>query len=307
MASEDAPVAVTNPLAAAEEISWRLPDQNARSNRRVRVIGPPTFSIATIFAGIRTLVQYSDLFYTLSVFRLKVRYKQSVLGWLWAALQPLALMGIYTFVFAHVTKVNTDGVAYPAFVFCGLLPWIFFSGSVANAVHGMVAYPTLLTKMYFPREIIPLSYLAAGVVDFLIASVILAGLLVHYRVAPGWNLLYIVPILAILGGFAASVAIFFAAVHVRFRDIGLALPFVLQIWMFATPVVYSLQAVPVRLRALYVLDPVASAIEMFRRVVLYGSAPDHYALAQAAGITSVALLFAYAFFKASESTMADLV
>lgn len=309
MPTGDPSSAVTNPIAEPDVVAWPLPHEAplSRPVRRLRVIGPPAFSIDTVFAGIRTLIQYSDLFYTLSFFRLKVRYKQSVLGWLWAALQPLALMAIYTFVFAHVTKVNTDGVAYPAFVFCGLLPWIFFSGSVANAVHGMVAYPTLLTKMYFPREIIPLSYLAAGVVDFLIASVILMGLLTHYRTAPTWNLLYVIPILAILGGFAASVAIFFAAVHVRFRDIGLALPFVLQIWMFATPVVYSLQAVPVGLRSLYVLDPVATAIEMFRRVVLYGRAPDVHALGLSAGLTLVALLLAYGFFKASEATMADLI
>jgi lipopolysaccharide transport system permease protein len=254
-----------------------------------------------------TLVQYTDLLYTLSLFRLSVRYKQSVLGWFWAALQPVALMGIYTFVFAHVTKVNTNGIPYPAFVFCGLLPWIFFSGSIANAVHGMVAYPTLLTKMYFPREIIPLSYLVAGVVDFLIASVILVGLLAHYRVAPTWNLFYAIPILVVLGAFAASVALFFAAVHVRFRDIGLALPFLLQIWMFATPVVYSLQAVPQRIRGLYVLDPVARAIDMFRAVVLYGRAPDLAALGLTAALTAAILLLAYAYFKSSESEMADLV
>ena len=307
MASETDPAAVTSSLSQPDEISWQSPGQVEPTDRRVRVIGPPTFSLGTVFAGWRTLLQYSDLLYTLSLFRLKVRYKQSVLGWLWAALQPVALMAIYTFIFAHVTRVNTDGVAYPAFVFCGLLPWIFFSGSIASAVHGMVAYPTLLTKMYFPREIIPLSYLAAGLVDFLIAAVILAGMLAHYRVVPTWNLLYVIPILAVLAAFAASVALFFGAVHVRFRDIGLAMPFVLQIWMFATPVVYSLQAVPPRLRILYVLDPAATAIHMFREVVLHGRAPDLYTLGTTAALTMAGLLVAYAYFKASESAMADVV
>lgn len=253
------------------------------------------------------LLQYSDLFYALSVFRLKVRYKQSILGWVWAALQPLALMGIYTFVFAHVTKVNTGGAPYPAFVLCGLLPWIFFSSSILNAVQGIVAYPSLLTKMYFPREIIPLSYLAAGATDFLIASTILAPLLVHYHVAPTWNLLYSVPILVILGGFAAAFALFFSALHVRFRDVGLALPFVLQVWMFATPVVYSVQSVPVRFRSLYLLDPVAGAIDSFREAVVYGQAPDVYRLSVAFCITTVSLTVAYAFFKWSEAAMADVV
>jgi len=307
MAPENVPAVVTNSLSQADAIAWAPDARTSELPRRIRVIGRPTFSIATIFAGACNLLQYSDLFYTLSLFRLKVRYKQSILGWLWAALQPLALMGIYTFVFAHVTKVNTGGAAYPAFVFCGLLPWIFFSGSIANAVHGMVAYPTLLTKMYFPREIIPLSYLAAGVVDFLIASVILMGIIASYRITPTWNLLYALPILVVLGAFAAAVALFFAAVHVRFRDVGLALPFLLQIWMFATPVVYSLQSVPVRLRGLYVLDPVASAIDMFRSAVLFGRAPNLFALGLTCGSTIVALLLAYAYFKASEAVMADLI
>lgn len=307
MTSDNAPLAVTGSVPQAEAMVWDQTAQRESRARRVKVIGPPAFSLGTIVAGVRTLLQYKDLLYTLSLFRLKVRYKQSLLGWLWAALQPVALMGIYTFIFAHVTTVNTGGVAYPAFVFCGLLPWIFFSTSIASAVHGMVAYPTLLTKMYFPREIIPLSYLAAGITDFLIASVILAGILAHYRVVPTWNLLYILPILLVLAGFAAAVAIFFAAVHVRFRDVGLALPFLLQVWMFATPVVYSLQAVPMSWRRFYLLDPVASAIDMFRGVVIYGRAPDTFNLAVSAGITFAALTFAYGYFKASEAAMADLV
>ena len=302
-------MAVTGAVSQTDESSWRSANasQSAQAHRRVRLMGPPRFSVGMVFAGARTLFQYGDLLYTLSAFRLKVRYKQSMLGWLWAALQPVALMGIYTFVFAHVTKVNTNGVAYPAFVFCGLLPWIFFSGSIASAVHGMVAYPTLLTKMYFPREIIPLSYLAAGFIDFLIASIILAGMLAHYRVAPTWNLLYVIPILVVLAAFAASVALFFGAVHVRFRDIGLAMPFLLQIWMLATPVVYSLQAVPPRIRFVYVLDPAASAIHMFREAVLHGRAPDLSALGLTAGLTIAVLVLAYAYFKASEAAMADLV
>src|SRR5579859_2910264 len=195
---EDSSMAVTSAAAEAVGVVWDQAAPLEKSKpRRVRVIGPAAFSFGTVFAGLRSLIQYSDLLYVLSVFRLSVRYKQSVLGWAWAALQPLALMGIYTFVFAHVTKVNTGGAPYSIFVFSGLLPWIFFSSSITNAVHGIVAYPGLLTKMYFPREIIPLSYLAVGATDFIIASIILAGMLGHYLVAPSWNLLYVIPILSI--------------------------------------------------------------------------------------------------------------
>jgi lipopolysaccharide transport system permease protein len=308
MTSEDAPIAMHEVVPeAADVLSNDAAEREESSSRRIRIIGPPAFSAGAVFSGLRALIQYSDLLYVLSVFRLNIRYKQSILGWAWAALQPLALMAIYTFVFAHVTKVNTDGTPYSVFVFAGLLPWIFFSSSITNAVHGMVAYPSLLTKMYFPREIIPLSYLAAGVADFLISSVILAGMLAHYRITPTWNLFYGIPILVILGAFAAAIALFFAAVHVRFRDVGLALPFVLQVWMFATPVVYSLQAVPARFRRLYLFDPVAVAIDSFRGAVLYGRAPDARMLAVAAGEMIVGLALAYAYFKSSEATMADVI
>lgn len=300
-------------ITAAAELSKTAailsnPSESERlSKSGIRVIGPTSFSVRAVLSGVRTLGRYSDLFYVLSKFRLNVRYKQSVLGWAWAVLQPLVLMGIYTFVFAHITKVNTAGTPYSIFVLCGLLPWIFFSSSVSNAVQGMVAYPGLLTKMYFPREIIPLSYLAAGVADFLIASVILAGMLAHYRVAPTWNLLYAIAILVTLGAFAAGIALFFSAVHVRFRDVGLALPFVLQVWMFATPVVYSAEAVPVRLRLLYTLDPAAVAINGFREAVIYGRAPDLVGLALAAGSALVTLILGYAYFKVSEGAMADVI
>ena len=275
--------------------------------RPVRVIRPPAFSIGTIFSGVQTLVKYADLLWILSLFRLKVRYKQSALGWVWAALQPLALMTIYTLIFTRVTSISTSGIPYPLFVLCALLPWLFFSSSISNAVHGLVLYPNLLTKMYFPREIIPLSYLTAGLADFFIGCVILAGFMAHYRVSPTWNLLYAIPILMVLAGFAAAIALFFSAIHVRFRDIGLALPLVLQVWMFTIPVVYSLQSVPVRFRKFYLLDPIAGLIENFRTVLLQGRRPDTSSLALSAIIAFACLAIAYAYFKSSEATMADII
>ena len=275
--------------------------------RPVRVIRPPAFSLGTIFSGVQTLVKYADLLWILSLFRLNVRYKQSALGWVWAALQPLALMTIYTLVFTRVTTISTGGIPYPLFVLCALLPWLFFSSSISNAVHGLVLYPNLLTKMYFPREIIPLSYLTAGVADFFIGCVILAGFMAHYRVSPTWNLLYAIPILMVLAGFAAAIALFFSAIHVRFRDIGLALPLVLQVWMFTIPVVYSLQSVPVRFRTLYLLDPIAGLIENFRTVLLQGRRPDTSSLALSAIVAFACLAIAYAYFKSSEATMADII
>jgi lipopolysaccharide transport system permease protein len=286
----------------------RLPAAKLRDHDRpIRVIRPPAFSIATIFNGLRNLARFSDLLWVLSRFRLKVRYKQSILGWLWAIFQPLALMIIYTIVFTRVTTVATGGIPYPLFVLCALLPWIFFSSSISSAVHGLVLYPNLLTKMYFPREIIPLSYLAAGFADFLIGCLILAAFMVHYRVPPTWNLLYAIPIVIVLAAFAAAVALLLSAIHVRFRDIGLALPLMLQVWMFTIPVVYSLQSVPVRFRKLYLLDPIAGLIENFRTVLLRRGRPDGTGLALSAAIAFACLVIAYAYFKSSESTMADVI
>lgn len=314
---EDAPISVLGggspeearrKEGAREKAEHRTQEDRPRSAaRRIKVIRPPAFSFGTIFAGLRTLIHYSDLLYTLSLFRLNVRYKQSVLGWAWAAVQPCALMGIYTFIFAHVTKVQTGGAPYPVFVFTALLPWILFSSSITNSVQGLVAFPGLLTKMYFPREIIPLSYLAAGLVDFLIASVILGGLMIHYRVVVTWNVLYAIPIMFALCGFAAAMGLLFSAIHVRFRDVGLAMPFVLQIWMFATPVVYSLSSVPARFRTLYLLDPPAGLIENFRRAVIFGQAPDAFALIVSCGLTLASLAAAYGYFKTAEAAMADII
>ena len=306
------------PTISASEAEDGLPDvsthypretlNNVRAAARsIKVIHPPSFSISTIFTGLRTLAQYSDLLYTLSLFRLNVRYKQSVLGWTWAALQPLALMGIYTIIFTRVTKVATGGVPYPVFVFSALLPWIFFSSTISNAVNGLVLYPNLLTKMYFPREIIPLSYVLAAFTDFCIASVLLTGVMAYYKVPLTWNLLYAIPIVVILGGVAAAVALFLSAIQVRFRDMGLAMPFLLQIWMFTVPVVYSLESVPARFRTLYLLDPVAGLIENFRQVVVHGTAPGLRSLAFCGALTLVVLAVSYAFFKSSEATMADVI
>ena len=307
MTAENVRILVATGEPEARPVSERLDEAGKAGHRRLTVIGPPAFSVQAVRAGLCALGQYSDLLRALSLFRLRIRYKQSILGWAWAALQPLALMGIYTFVFAHVTKVDTGGMPYPAFVFCGLLPWIFFSSSISNAVQGIVAYPSLLTKMYFPREIIPLSYLAAGAADFLIASVILTAILAHYRIAPSWNLLYSIPILFIIAGFAAAIALLCSAIQVRIRDVGLALPFVMQVWMFATPVVYSSQAVPARFRTLYLLNPIAGAIDSFRGVILWGRAPDFFILIAAFLVAMVGLSLAYAYFKWSEAVMADVV
>jgi len=279
----------------------------AAAPRSLTIIRPPSFSFATINSGIKTLVSYRDLLYTLTLFRLTVRYKQSILGWIWAALQPLAMMMVYTLVFSQVAKVKSEGVPYPLFVFSALLPWVFFSGAVSNAINGLVGHANLLTKLYFPREIIPLSYVFAALVDFVIACFILTGLMVYYHFSFSWKALYALPLVIILIAFASAVALFLSSIQVRFRDIAAGLPVALQIGVFLTPVAYSLDSIPSRFQRLYLLNPVASLIENFRRVVTHRSLPDIPMLITSGTITFCCLALAYGYFKATESTMSDVV
>ncbi len=296
----DTPAAFTLPQAAAVQ-------HQPLADRPLKVIRPPSLSIATVLAGLSTLLRQHDLLYTVTLFRINIRYKQSLLGWFWAVLQPLALMAIYTLIFSRVAKVSSEGVPYPLFVFSALLPWIFFSSAITNAVNGLVSYPALLTKMYFPREIIPLSYVMAALVDLVISLSILAALMAYYRTPLSWNALYAVPVLAALCAFTTAVALVLSSIQVRFRDIGVALPLLLQVWMFSTPIVYSVAAVPARYRSLFLLNPVATFIASFRQVVVHGVGPDKVTLAVASLVALVCLAAAYGYFKTAESNMADSV
>lgn len=239
--------------------------------------------------------------------RLKIRYKQSVLGWAWALLQPLSLMLIYTVIFSVVTRIPTGKVPYVLFVLSALVPWLYFSTIVTNAATSLVSHSQLITKVFFPREILPLTYVIAGFIDFLVAGLLLAGMLLYYQVPINRNTLYIFPSLAIITVLGTSLALFLSALQVRVRDIGLAMPLVMQLWMFATPVVYPLSAVPDRFRTWYIFNPLVGAIETFRRVLVENQAPDFPSLQ--VGIWASVIIFplSYAFFKRREASMADVV
>jgi len=275
--------------------------------RPIKIIRPVSFSPVDLFRELRGLWQYRDLFYTLTVHRIKVRYKQSVLGLAWAILQPLSLMLIYTVIFSVIAKVPSEGVPYSVFAYAALLPWTFFSSSLTNATTGLVSHTQLVTKVYFAREILPLTYVSAAVFDFAIASSFLIALFIYYGVGLTSYALYAIPIFLLLTALATAFSLFLSAVQVRFRDIGVAMPLLLQIWMFATPVVYPLSAVPQRYRGLYVLNPTVGVIENFRRVVLQGVAPDLNSLAISAIVAAILLPLAYLYFKRVEATMADVI
>lgn len=278
-----------------------------RKPRPVKIIRPVSFSPVGLFRELRGLWQYRDLFYTLTVHRIKVRYKQSVLGLAWAILQPLSLMLIYTVIFSVIAKVPSENVPYAVFAYAALLPWTFFSSALTNATTSLVSHSQLVTKVYFAREILPLTYVSAAVFDFAVASSFLIALFFHYRVGLTVYALYAVPIFLLLAALATAFSLFLSAVQVRFRDIGVAMPLLLQVWLFATPVVYPLSAVPLRFRGIYALNPTVGVIENFRRVVLQGVAPDFNSLAISAIAAAILFPLAYLYFKRVEATMADII
>jgi len=274
------------------------------------VIRPPSLSLIDLAGHLRSLTRYAGLIYTLSEHRIRVRYKQSMLGVTWAIVQPVALMAIYTMIFSFVAHVQTNGIPYPIFVFTGLVPWTFFSTALTAGASALVSHSNLITKVYFPREILPLTYVIAGLFDFLIASTLLAALMVISRVPVNANILYAVPVIVIMTMFVTATVLILSATQVKFRDVGLAMPFLLQIWMFATPIVYPMSAVtrlPRPLGWLYRMNPMVGVIESFRRTVLQGLAPDFAILGVSLAVTIVLLPVAYLYFKRVESTAADVI
>lgn len=253
------------------------------------------------------LAQYADLLRTLSAHRIRVRYKQSMLGLAWAIVQPVSMMLIFTLVFGRIARVTTDGVPYSLFAFTGLLAWSFLSTSLNNASQALVSHAQLITKVYFPREILPLSYVAAALFDLLVGSVVLVALLAWYGRPVTWQLLFAVPVIATTAMFATALAFILSAVQVRFRDIGLAVPLVLYLWMFCTPVAYPLSAVPQRYMMAFQLNPMTGLIEAFRNVILQTDAQSPALPIVPTLIALVLLPIAYGVFKRAEATMADVV
>jgi homopolymeric O-antigen transport system permease protein len=277
------------------------------STRPVKVIRPPSFSPAVLISGLVELIWYRDLLYTLTLHRIRVRYKQSVLGLGWALVQPLAMMMVYTIIFSIFARFPSKGLPYSLFVLCGILPWNFFQTALSSSATGLVSHTSLITKVYFPREILPFSYVMAAFFDFLVACVILVAMMAWYHVGLTLQALYVIPILAVEVIFISGIGLLFSAFQVRFRDIGIAMPLILQLWMFCAPVVYSYSDVPKRFRTLYMLDPMAGIVENFRRVIVQGWGADLRLLGVSAVAALILLPIGYMYFKHREATMADVI
>jgi len=280
--------------------------RTAGLERQLTVIRPPASRVAGLASHLRELPRYLDLLYVLTRHRVHVRYKQSALGFAWAVLQPLLLMLIFTFVFGLISgRLPSEGLPYPVFVYAAVLPWTFFSTCVSNATGSLIGHANLITKVWFPRELLPVSYVTAALFDLFIASLLLFVLMAWHEVTPGSHAWLAGPITILIAVLALSVGLFAAALQVRFRDIGLAVPLLLQVWMFLSPVVYSYDRVPEQWRLLYSLNPMAGLIDGFRRAVVQDRSPDWSLLGLSASLTLLVLPAAYVYFKSVDATLAD--
>lgn len=240
--------------------------------------------------------------------QVKVRYRHTVLGALWAILQPLSLMVVLTVVFSRFARIPSDGIPYPLFSYSGLLPWTFFSTALTVALPSIITNSHIITKVYFPREIVPLTAVFSALVDFAIASVVYTGILIFYQVRPTWNVLYLLPLLVIQVTFTTGVSLLLSAFTALYRDVRFTWPLVLQLWMFATPILYPVSVVPERLRGAYMaLNPMAVIVDGWRRALVQGHAVDLVPLGSAAGIAILALALGYHYFKRLERQFADIV
>jgi lipopolysaccharide transport system permease protein len=249
---------------------------------------------------------YRELLYFLTWRDIKVRYKQTALGAAWALLQPLATMLVFALFFGRVAGAQTQGVAYPLFAYAGLTLWTFFSNAVTNSGNSLVGSANLITKVYFPRTIIPAAAVAAGLLDLLIAAALLALLMLRYGVAPGRNLIFM-PLFVLLATLcAAGAGMWASALNVKYRDVRYALPFVVQLWMFASSVIVPSGFVPTRWRWLLMLNPMAGIVEGFR-ASLFAQAIEWRAVAISAAITLALVASGLAYFRRTEDNFADVV
>jgi lipopolysaccharide transport system permease protein len=255
----------------------------------------------------RTLFRYRDLLFTWMLREIRIRYKQTAIGALWAVLQPLSLMAVFTLVFSFLTTVPTDGVPYPVFAYTALLPWTFFYTSISFAVPSLVTNMNLVTKIYFPREIIPIASVGAALFDFFIGSIVFVAMMLLYGIPISWTAFWVLPLLIVQVCFTLGLVLFLSAVNVFFRDVRFVIPLMVQIWMYATPVIYPVTLVPERFRAVYMLNPMAGLIEGYRRVVLLGQSPVWSHTGVSAAIAALTFFGGYACFKKMEGSFADLI
>lgn len=251
--------------------------------------------------------RYRELLGVLALRDIQVLYKQAVLGAAWAILQPVFAAIIFTIVFGYFARMPSEGAPYPLFAFAGVLPWTYFAEAVRRSSTGLVTDSELIRKVYFPRLIMPLANVMTPMVDFAIASAVLLGLMAFYGVAPTWSFLMVAPLMALAALLALAIGLWLAPLNVRFRDIKHTLPFLIQVWMYASPIVYPLSLVPQQWQWAYSLNPMVGVIEGFRWAVLGQGSPNLAAMGASAIIVAALLGAGLVFFRRMERSFADVI
>jgi len=256
---------------------------------------------------IKNLYNNKELLFQLTLRQIKSRYKQSVLGISWAILKPIGMMVVFTVIFSKFMKVPSDGIPYPIFSYCALLPWTFFSTSLSSGINSMTSNVSLIQQIYFPRIIFPLTAVMSSFVDFVIASVIFIGLMIFYKIQITIYVFLLIPILILQIVFTIPICLLGSALNVFYRDIGQALVFITQLWMYACPIVYPISVVPEKYRMLYALNPMVGIIDSYRKVIIQGVAPNWEYLWISFVITVLVFISFYAIFRKLEMKLADII
>ena len=257
--------------------------------------------------NLREVWDYRELLGILAWRDVTVRYKQSVAGVGWAILQPLLTTIIFTIIFGKFAKLPSEGIPYPIYTYCALLPWNYFARSLGSSSDSIVDSSHLITKVYFPRLILPISKVFAGLIDFFIALLILAGMMVWYKIAPTRGVMFLPLFILMATMTALGIGLWLTALNVKYRDVRILVPFITQVWMYASPVAYSITIVPEKLKWVYSLNPMVGVIEGFRWALLGKTAPDIQTMLIPMSIVLLILIGGFYYFKRMEKMFADII
>jgi lipopolysaccharide transport system permease protein len=248
-----------------------------------------------------------EVLWALTLREVQIRYTQSVLGIAWAVLQPLATMLMFTLIFSVLLKVPSEGVPYPVFSYSALMFWTFFSSSLTRAIPSLEANESLIKKIYFPREFFPISSVLSAIFDLVIGFVIFLVIMLYYHSPFTLNMFYVLPLVVIQTIFSIGVCLFASAFNVYYRDVKYALPLIVQLWMYATPIIYPMSSIPQRFQKLYLLNPMTGIIESYRSVLVKGSEPQLFYVGVAAAGAILLFVLGYFYFKRIEMSFADVI